>query len=76
MEPKKNKCGGDRRSKAAKAGHVNHIGNPLWEYRITRGMTQKELSERMFVCQQSISDMERGRLPITPYVYKFMMDNP
>ncbi|MBP5460756.1 MAG: helix-turn-helix transcriptional regulator [Lachnospiraceae bacterium] len=76
MEPKKNKCGGDRRSKAAKAGHINHVGNTLWEYRVMRGLTQKELSQKMYVSQQHLSDMECGKRKITPYAIEYMRNNP
>lgn len=61
--------GGDRRSEKA---HVNHLGNPLWEYRVMHRLTQNELAEEMHMCQQSISDMERGRLPINDYTKNWL----
>ena len=57
--------GGARRGPTA---HVNHVGNPLWEYRVENHLTQRELAEQMYVAQSSISDMERGRTKIQPYV--------
>jgi DNA-binding XRE family transcriptional regulator len=64
--------GGDRRSAIAKAKHINHIGNPLWEYRVMRGLTQRDLAEEMYISQQCISDMERGRLPLSKYVREWL----
>ena len=60
--------GGDRRSETAKAKHCNHPGNPLWEYRVSRGMNQRDLAEEMYISQQTVSDMERGRIGISCYV--------
>ena len=64
--------GGDRRSATAKAKNMNHPGNPLWEYRVSRGLTQRDLAEKMTVCQQEISGMERGVRPISEYVLRYM----
>ena len=64
--------GGDRRSAVAKAKHLNHPGNPLWEYRVSRGLTQRDLAEELYVVQQTISDMERGRAPISQYVRSWL----
>ena len=66
--------GGDRRSTAAKAKHCNHVGNPLWEYRVSRGLNQRDLAEEMYVAQQTISDMERGKRPISPYVRDWLRE--
>lgn len=64
--------GGDRRSATAKAKNMNHPGNALWEFRVSRGLTQRELEEQMLVCQQEISKMERGVRPISEYVLRWM----
>lgn len=61
--------GGDRRSPKA---HVNHVGNPLWEYRVMRKLSQAQLANEMFVSQRSISDMERGRLPLNDYTKNWL----
>ena len=68
--------GGDRRSEHAKGAHINHLGNPLWEYRVMLGLTQKVLAQRMHVSQQNISDMECGYLKINDYVLQWMKDHP
>lgn len=60
-----NGWGGARRGPTA---HINHLGNPLWEYRVEHRLTQKQLADAMYMGQQTISDMERGRLPINSYV--------
>lgn len=62
----------DRRNAVAKAKHMNHPGNPLWEYRVSRGLTQRDLAEELYVVQQTISDMERGRSPISQYVRSWL----
>lgn len=63
--------GGDRRSPKA---HVNHVGNPLWEYRVMNRLTQRELAEEIYISQSTISDMERGRSPITDYVKDWLRE--
>ena len=63
--------GGDRRSDKA---HVNHVGNALWEYRVMNRMTQRELAEEMYICQQTISEIERGRMPINEYVQGWLSE--
>lgn len=72
MSEKTPNWGGDRRSPQAQAKHINHLGNPLWEYRVSHGLTQRELAEEMFICQQCISDYERGRLPLSKYVREWL----
>ena len=57
--------GGARRGPTA---HVNHLGNPLWEYRVEHRMTQRQLADAMYMGQQSISDMERGKTKLSEYV--------
>ena len=57
--------GGARRGPTA---HVNHVGNPLWEYRVEHRLTQRQLADAMYMGQQSISDMERGRTKLNAYV--------
>jgi len=64
--------GGDRRSEMAKAKHINHPGNRLWEYRVSRGLTQRELAERLYVTQQCISCMERGATRISAYTQQWL----
>ena len=49
--------GGDRRSPKAP---VKHPGNRLWEYRISRGLSQNELAAEMFISQQCVSRMENS----------------
>lgn len=66
--------GGDRRSAMAKAKHINHLGNPLWEYRVMRGLTQRELSDEMYISQQCISSMERGTARISEYVRRWLRE--
>ena len=39
-----------------------------------RGLTQRDLAEEMYISQQSISDMERGRLPISKYVRGWLQE--
>lgn len=68
--------GGDRRSERAKGTHINHLGNPLWEFRVMNGLTQKTLGKRLYISQQAISDMERGRISISEYVLQWMKDHP
>jgi ribosome-binding protein aMBF1 (putative translation factor) len=65
--------GGDRRSEHA---HINHLGNPVWEFRVMHGLTQRALGKRLFISQQIISDMERGRVGISEYVLQWMRDHP
>ena len=69
-------CGGDRRSTIAKAKHINHPGNPLWDYRVSKGLTQRQLAEQLFICQQGISSMERGETRISADIYQYMEENP
>lgn len=64
--------GGDRRSDTAKAKNANHLGNALWEYRVSRGLTQRGLAKEMTVRQQEISKMECGVRPISEYVLRYM----
>lgn len=64
--------GGDRRSAMAKAKHINHLGNPLWEYRVMRGITQRDLAEEMFISQQCISSMERGKSKLSTYTIEWL----
>ena len=68
--------GGDRRSERAKGTHINHLGNPLWEFRVMNRLTQKALAELMHMSQQNVSDMERGRIRINEYVLQWMEDHP
>ena len=68
MSVKSPNWGEDRRSPTAMAKHINHLGNPLWEYRVSLGLTQRDLAEKMYISQQCISDMERGRAKISTYV--------
>lgn len=74
MSVKSPNWGGDRRSPTAMAKHINHLGDPLWEYRVSRGLTQRDLAEEMYICQQSISDMERGRAKISKYVRGWLQE--
>lgn len=74
MSTKTPNWGGDRRSAMAKAKHINHLGNPLWEYRVGRGLTQRELAEEMYLCQQNISCMERGALPLNEYTKNWLKE--
>ena len=74
MSVKSPNWGGDRRSTTAKAKHINHLGNPLWEYRVSHGLTQRDLSEEIYISQQCISDMERGRAKISKYVRGWLQE--
>ena len=74
MSEKTPNWGGDRRSVVAKAKHINHVGNPLWEYRVTHGLTQRDLSQEMFISQQCISDYERGRIKLSKYVLEWLKE--
>lgn len=72
MSTKTPNWGGDRRSAMAKAKHINHLGNPLWEYRVMRGITQRDLAEEMFISQQCISSMERGKSKLSAYTIEWL----
>lgn len=74
MSVKSPNWSGDRRSHTARAKHINHLGNPLWEYRVSHGLTQRDLAEDLYISQQCISDMERGRLPISKYVRGWLQE--
>ena len=67
--------GGDRRSAQAKAKHLDHPGNPLWEFRVSRGLAQRELADMMYIAQQTISDVERGQRPISPYIANWLEEH-
>lgn len=65
--------GGDRRSARA---DIHHHGNPLWEYRKRLGVNQQELAERMYISQQTVSDVESGRRKASNYVLGWIESHP
>jgi len=68
-------CGGDRRSAEFKTKqHNNHLGNPLWEYRVKRNVTQRELAKELHITQETISAMERGKSRISRYVMEWLRE--
>lgn len=46
----------------------------MWEYRVSHGLTQRDLAEEIYISQQCISDMERGRAKISKYVRGWLQE--
>lgn len=61
--------GGDRHSAAFMTKQrAARTGNPVWEYRMSHNLTQKQLANMMHVTQETVSAMERGKSKISQYV--------
>ena len=68
-------CGDDRQhTDILMKQHNNHIGNPLWEYRVKHNITQRQLAKQLYITQTRISAMERGKQQISSYVMDWLRE--